>query len=85
MNAEKNYLKFIDDLVEGELDELTAEKVSLHIFDCPNCSAQVEILEREKEMYSHYLFEIEPPSNLLEKFQANWFKTANCFNGSIIF
>ena len=68
MNCE-NYLKLIEDFIEGELDEQTADKVSLHIFDCPACSAHFELLEREKEIYSHYLFDIEPPANLLEKFQ----------------
>ncbi|MEK7722906.1 MAG: zf-HC2 domain-containing protein, partial [Acidobacteriota bacterium] len=68
MNCE-NYLKLIDDLIEGELDEPTADKVSLHILDCTNCTSQFELLEREKEVYSHYLFDIEPPKDLLASFQ----------------
>lgn len=69
MNCE-NYEHLINDLVEGELNDVTADEVSLHIFDCQNCTFHFEMLEREKAMYSHYLFEIEPPSNLLNKFQA---------------
>lgn len=68
MNCHK-YLNLIDDLVEGELDEQTAEQISLHLFACQNCTAQFERLEREKEIYSHFLFEIEPPNDLLNKFQ----------------
>ena len=68
MNCEK-YEQLINDLIEGELDELIADEVGLHIFACQNCTSQFEMLEREKAMYSHYLFEVEPPSNLLDKFQ----------------
>lgn len=56
-------------LIEDELDEKTADEVSLHILDCQNCTAHFEMLEREKKMYSHYLFEIEPPSSLSAAFQ----------------
>lgn len=68
MNCEK-YAHLIDDFVEGELDEKIADELGLHIFACQNCTSEFEILEREKEIYSRYLFEIEPPSNLLDRFQ----------------
>lgn len=68
MNCEK-YTNLIDDLIEDELDEQTVDEVSLHILDCQNCTAHFEMLEREKKMYSHYLFEIEPPSSLSAQFE----------------
>ncbi len=68
MNCE-NYATLIDDLVENELDEQTADRVSLHLVDCENCTAKFELLEREKAIYSHYLFEVEPPADMLVKFQ----------------
>jgi hypothetical protein len=69
MNCEK-YINLINDLVEGELDSRTAKQVNLHIFSCQNCEAEFEMLINEKEMYSHFLFEVEPPKYLQEKFQA---------------
>jgi hypothetical protein len=68
MNCDK-YLNLINDLVEGELDLQTAEQLSLHIFSCKSCESEFEILNNEKEMYSHFLFEIEPPKDLPIKFQ----------------
>lgn len=63
------YARLIDDLVEGELDEQTTEQVSLHVLACSSCAAQFELLEREKELYAHFLFEVEPPNNLSVRFQ----------------
>jgi hypothetical protein len=69
MNCE-NYAQMMDDLLEGKLDALTVEHVNSHIFACELCESEFELLKREKEMFSHYLFDIEPPTNLSAQFQA---------------
>lgn len=69
MSCEK-YAQLINDLVEGELDLQTAGRVNLHIFACESCEAELEMLRSEKENYAHFLFEIEPPSDLSTQFQA---------------
>ncbi len=68
MNCDK-YLNLIHDLVEGEIDEQNAVQTNLHIFNCSECKSLFEMLKQEKEVYSQYLFEIEPPANLLAQFQ----------------
>ena len=65
----KECLKFIDDFVEDELDEQAAGRIKTHIFDCSECAAQFEILNREKNLYAHYLLEVEAPKDLWTKFQ----------------
>ena len=69
MNCE-NYAHLMDDLIAGELDKQIADQVNSHIFACELCESEFEMLKREKEMFSHYLFDIEPPTNLSAKFQA---------------
>ena len=69
MNCE-NYAHLMDDLMAGELDKQTADQVNSHIFSCNLCESGFEMLKREKEMFSQYLFDIEPPIQLPARFQA---------------
>ncbi|MGI8641408.1 MAG: anti-sigma factor [Pyrinomonadaceae bacterium] len=69
MNCEF-YLNLIEDFLEDEINEQTAARVGSHIFACPECAAQLEVLKHEKEIYAHYLFAAEPPPDLWTKFQA---------------
>lgn len=69
MSCEK-YLNLLDDLVEDELDQYSVGEVNLHLFACCECAARFEILKKEKAMYAHHLFEIEPPADFWKSFQA---------------
>lgn len=66
----ERYFDSIDDLVEGELDEQAAGQINSHIFACPECLEHYESLKQEKEIYAQFLFEAEPPKDLLTSFQA---------------
>jgi hypothetical protein len=63
-------LFLIDDLIEAELDEHSAEQIDLHLFICPECAVQYELLQEERKIYTHYWLAAEPSQNLLTQFQA---------------
>lgn len=66
----KKYSELLDDLAADELDAQLADDVSMHVFACAKCEAEFDKLKREQEIYSRFLFEIEPPKNLSQSFQA---------------
>ena len=68
MNCEKTF-DLIDDLAENELDGQTAARVESHVSACPKCLEYYEVLQREKAVFAHYLFDAEPPSDLRANFQ----------------
>lgn len=65
----EDFLFLIDDLIEGEFDASTADAVNLHLFACPACAAEYELMREEKEIYRHYWFDSEPSKDLLAEFQ----------------
>ena len=65
----KECLNFIDDFVEGEIDEQNAGQMNVHIFGCSECAAEFEMLNREKNLFAHYLLEVEAPKDLWMNFQ----------------
>ena len=70
MNFCEKYSAFVEDLIEGELDQQKAGRVESHVFECPKCRKQYETLRREKEIYAHFLFGAEPPKDLWTNFEA---------------
>lgn len=66
----EDYKYLIHDLVEGELDAQSAAKINSHIIACRTCKLELETALREKDFYSQVLFEIEPPKNSVQSFQA---------------
>jgi hypothetical protein len=52
-------LTVIDRFFEGDLDDRVAGEVAAHVASCARCTTAVDDLQREQEMYSRYLLEVE--------------------------
>lgn len=52
-------LTVIDEFFEGDLDERASGEVAAHIAACAQCTNALEDLQREQEIYSRYLREVE--------------------------
>jgi hypothetical protein len=55
----KECLAVIDEFFEGDLDERASGEITAHIASCADCANAFEELQREQEIYSHYLLNIE--------------------------
>lgn len=52
-------LTVLDQFFEGDLDDRIAGEVAAHIAACTHCTNALDDLQREQEMYSRYLREVE--------------------------
>jgi hypothetical protein len=55
----KECIAVIDEFFEGDLDERAAGEITAHIASCADCANAFAELQREQEIYSHYLLNIE--------------------------
>jgi putative zinc finger protein len=62
-------LPLLDQFVEGEFDDETAESLSAHVAACSACASAYETLRREQEIYASYLLDVQPPAALWDRFQ----------------
>src|SRR5215468_7731560 len=60
-------LTMLDQFVEGEFDDETAESLSAHVAACSACASAYEALRREQEIYASYLLDVEPPAALWDR------------------
>jgi hypothetical protein len=65
----EKYFDSIEDLIEGELEEPITAQITSHVFACSKCRNEYETRRREKEIYAHYLFDIEQPADSWTNFQ----------------
>jgi hypothetical protein len=59
----------LDQFVEGELDNETAESLGGHVAACGACASAHEMLRREQEIYASYLLHVQPPEAFWDRFQ----------------
>ena len=62
-------LPLLDQYVEDELDEVTANSLTAHITACKECADAHAALRREQEVYANYLLEVEPSRHLWANLQ----------------
>jgi anti-sigma factor RsiW len=51
-------LRSLDDYIDGESDEATANRVTAHLTACAQCQAEYELIERERDAYAEYRREV---------------------------
>lgn len=52
-------LPVLEEYVDGEMDQSTANVVRVHLAGCPRCAAIVDSLKAEQQVYSRYMREVE--------------------------
>lgn len=52
-------LTAIDEFFEGDLEERASGEIAAHIAACADCANALEDLQREQEIYSRYLLDVE--------------------------
>jgi Putative zinc-finger len=67
-------LTMLDQYVEGEFDEATADSLSAHMATCSECAGAHETLRRERKIYASYLLDAEPTQYLWENLRSEWEK-----------
>lgn len=77
-------LPVIDQFFEGDLDERASGEISAHIASCVVCTNAFEELQREQEIYSRYLLDIEPTPAVWAGVSAGIAKEKSALSGGFL-